>query len=98
MADIEIHRPHGLDLARAQGLAQEWLEQAQNDWGMHCTHSTLEGQDTVTFERVGAQGVLRVDATHFDMQISLGFLLRSYKKQIEDKVNRNLDEALDRLA
>ena len=98
MADIVIHRPHGLDLARAQGLAQEWLAQAQNDWGMQCTHGTLAGQDTVTFERAGAQGVLRVDATHFDTQISLGFLLRAYKKQIEDKVNRNLDEALDRLA
>ncbi|WP_297721133.1 polyhydroxyalkanoic acid system family protein [Limnohabitans sp. Rim8] len=98
MADIEIHRPHGLDLARAQGLAQEWLAQAQNDWGMLCTHSTLSGQDTVTFERVGAKGVLRVDATHFDMQISLGFLLRAYKKKIEDTINRNLDEALGRLA
>ena len=87
-----------MDLARAQALAQEWLAQAQNDWGMHCTHSTLAEQDTVTFERVGAQGVLMVDATHFEMQISLGFLLRAYKKQIEDKVNRNLDDALGRLA
>jgi putative polyhydroxyalkanoate system protein len=98
MADIEIHRPHGLDLARAQCLAQEWLTQAQNDWGMQCSHSSLAGQDTVTFERTGAQGVLRVDATHFDMQIRLGFLLRAYKKQIEDTISRNLDEALNRLA
>lgn len=96
MADIEIQRPHGLDWAGAQALAQAWQAQAESDWGMRCTHTPGEAQDLVTFERPGAKGVLRVDATQFELQISLGFLLRAYKNQIAEKINRNLDEALAR--
>ena len=97
MADIEIQRTHSLDWAGAQALAQAWQAQAESDWGMTCTHTPGEGEDRLTFERVGAQGRLRVDATQFELQITLGFLLRAYKTQIAEKINRNLDEALARL-
>ncbi len=94
MADIEIQRNHGLDWAGAQALAQSWRAQAESDWGMTCTHTPGETQDRLTFERPGAQGVLRVDAVQFELQITLGFLLRAYKSQMAEKINRNLDEAL----
>jgi putative polyhydroxyalkanoate system protein len=97
MADIEIQRAHGLGWAGAQSLAKSWQAQAENDWGMTCTHTPGEGEDRLTFERVGAQGALRVNATQFELQITLGFLLRAYKSQIADKINRNLDEALAHL-
>jgi putative polyhydroxyalkanoate system protein len=97
MADIEIQRTHGLDWAGAQALAQAWRVQAETDWGMKCSHSSGEGEDRLTFERAGAQGVLRVNATQFELQITLGFLLRAYKTLIAEKINRNLDEALARL-
>ena len=61
---------------------------------MSCTHSPGDTEDRLTFERPGAQGVLRVDAVQFELQITLGFLLRAYKSQIAEKINRNLDEAL----
>ena len=96
-SDIEIQRTHGLAWAGAQALAQAWQAQAESDWGMTCTHTPGEGEDRLTFERAGAQGLLRVDATRFELQITLGFLLRAYKAQIADKINRNLDEALARL-
>ena len=94
MADIEIQRTHGLDWAGAQALAQAWRAQAESDWGMTCTHTPGDTEDRLTFERPGAQGVLRVDAVQFELQITLGFLLRAYKSQIAEKINRNLDEAL----
>jgi len=94
MADIEIQRTHGLDWAEAQSWAKAWQAQVESDWGMTCTHAPGEGEDRVTFERPGAQGVLRVDATQFELQITLGFLLRAYKAQIANKINRNLDKAL----
>jgi putative polyhydroxyalkanoate system protein len=97
MADIEIQRAHGLGWAGAQSLAKAWQAQAESDWGMTCTHTPGEGEDRLTFERVGAQGALRVNATQFELQITLGFLLRAYKSQIADKINRNLDEALAHL-
>ena len=77
MADIEIQRAHGLGWAGAQSLAQAWQAQAESDWGMTCTHTPGEGEDRVTFERPGAQGLLRVDAAQFELQITLGFLLRA---------------------
>lgn len=98
MADIEIQRTHGLDWAGAQALAQAWRAQAESDWGMTCTHTPGEGEDQVTFDRPGAQGLLRVDVTQFELQVTLGFLLRAYKGQIAEKIERNLDEALARLA
>jgi putative polyhydroxyalkanoate system protein len=97
MADIEIQRTHGLDWAGAQALAQAWRAQAETDWGMKCSHSPGEGEDRLTFERAGAQGLLRVNATQFELQITLGFLLRAYKTLIAEKINLNLDEALARL-
>ena len=98
MADIEIQRAHGLGWAGAQSLAQAWQAQAESAWGMTCTHTPGEGEDRVTFERPGAQGLLRVDAAQFELQITLGFLLRAYKTQIAEKINRTLDEALAREA
>ena len=97
MADIEIQRTHGLDWSGAQALAQAWRAQAESDWGMTCTHTPGEGEDHLTFERVGAQGALRVTATQFELQITLGFLLRAYKTLIAEKINLNLDEALARI-
>ena len=79
-------------------MAQAWQAQAESDWGMTCTHTPGEGEDRVTFERPGAQGLLRVDAAQFELQITLGFMLRAYKTQIAEKINRNLDEALAREA
>jgi len=73
MADIEIQRNHGLDWAGAQALAQSWRAQAESDWGMTCTHTPGETEDRLTFERPGAQGVLRVDAVQFELHITLGF-------------------------
>lgn len=97
MADIDIQREHGLDWAGAQSLARTWQAQAESDWGMRCVYTPGAGEDCVTFERPGAQGLLRVDAQQFALQITLGFLLRAYKSQIAEKINRNLDEALTRL-
>ena len=94
MADIEIQRAHGLDRAGAQALAHSWRAQAESDWGMSCTHTPGEAEDLITFERPGAKGQLRVDAAQFELQITLGFLLRAYKNQMAEKINRNLDEAL----
>ena len=94
MADIEIQRNHGLDWTGAQALAQSWRAQAESEWGMTCTYTPGDTADRLTFERPGAQGMLRVDAVQFELQITLGFLLRAYKNQMAEKINRNLDEAL----
>jgi len=98
MADIEIRRLHDLNWAQAQALALAWRDQAQNDWGMTCTYTPGEQQDSLHFERPGAKGLLTVNAQDFVLQMELGFLLRAYNRQIAEKINSNLDEALAKLA
>ena len=95
MAEIHIHRVHGLSRDAALGLARDWQAQAEQDWGLRCTAQTREGQLLIAFERTGLQGKLRVDAEAFDLQLTLGFLLSAYRARIEAELQRRLDGWLD---
>ena len=77
MADIHIHRSHGLGLAKARKIAWKWAEAAEEKFGMECT--VIEGED----ER--RRRVHRAPASTagcsstpiaFDLDARLGFLLR----------------------
>ena len=95
MAEIHIHRVHGLSRDAALGLARDWQAQAEQDWGLRCTAQTREGQLLIAFERTGLQGQLCVDAEAFDLQLTLGFLLSAYRARIEAELQRRLDGWLD---
>jgi putative polyhydroxyalkanoate system protein len=91
MADIHIHRAHGLSRDAALALARDWQAQAEQDWGLHCQAQTLEDQCLIAFERTGLQGRLRVNAEAFELQLTLGFLLSAYRTRIESELQRRLD-------
>ena len=44
MADIHIHRSHGLGLAKARKTAWKWAETVEEKFGMECT--VIEGEDS----------------------------------------------------
>ncbi len=98
MADISIHRPHKLGLAKARKVAWEWAEEVETRFDMECT--VIEGgtQDTVEFKRSGVNGTLVVAADHFDLQARLGFLLGAFSKTIEAEITKNLDSLLAKTA
>jgi hypothetical protein len=83
MAEIHIHRVHG--------LAQGWQIQAEQEWGLHCTTASDEGQQLIAFERPGLQGRLRVSREAFELQLTLGFLLSAYRARIEAELQQRLD-------
>ena len=62
MADIHIHRSHGLGLAKARKTAWKWAETVEEKFGMECT--VIEGRDSdvVEFTRAGVDGRLLVTA------------------------------------
>jgi putative polyhydroxyalkanoate system protein len=96
MSHINIHRTHGLGLAKARKVAWQWAEDVEKKFDMEC--SVLEGEtsDTVQFTRSGVDGQLIVAADHFDLQAKLGFLLGAFSKTIEAEILKNLDALLAR--
>ncbi|HBH37076.1 MAG TPA: polyhydroxyalkanoic acid synthase [Curvibacter sp.] len=98
MAEIHIHRAHGLAWDEARDLARDWQTQAEQAWGLHCTVQSGEGQHHIVFERPGLQGWLRVSREAFELQLTLGFLLSAYRARIEEELQRRLDGWLDAAA
>jgi putative polyhydroxyalkanoate system protein len=94
MADIKIHRPHKLGLAKAREVAWSWAEEVEKRFDMECTVIEGETQDTVEFKRSGVNGTLVVAPDHFDLRAKLGFLLGAFSKTIEGEITKNLDQLL----
>ena len=94
MADIHIHRPHGLGLAKARKVALQWAEDAEKKFEMECTIVEGETSDTVEFTRSGVKGELLVEAHQFTLDAKLGFLLGAFSKTIEAEIEKNLDALL----
>ena len=58
---------------------------------MRCTYQEGSLQDLVTFEGTGAKGTLEVNATSFDLNVKLGFMLGNFKDKIEAVIRKKLD-------
>ena len=91
MADIHIHRQHGLSLAQARKMAFQWAEQVEEEFDMECVYEEGETTDEVSFKRSGVSGTLTVSPDSFELQARLGFLLGAFKDRIESEIVKNLD-------
>ncbi len=94
VADLHIHREHGLGLAGARKVAQQWAEHAEQEFGMECTVEEGSSADTVHFARSGVKGSLHVGADAFELHAKLGLLLGAFKGRIEAEIVKNLDTLL----
>lgn len=96
MPDIHIHRDHELGLSDAREVAKGWAEKAERKLDMSCRYEEGDAEDVLHFSRAGAQGTLAVNAECFELRATLGFLLGSFKDQIEQEIARQLDELIGR--
>jgi putative polyhydroxyalkanoate system protein len=94
MADLHLRREHTLGLARARKVALKWAEDMEAKLEMDCTLVEGDDSDVLEFTRSGVDGRMVVAGDHFDLEATLGFLLRPFKGQIEAEAARQLDEAL----
>ena len=94
MADLQLRREHTLGLARARKVALKWAEDMEGKLEMECTLIEGDDSDVIEFTRAGVDGRMVVAAGFFELEASLGFLLRPFKGQIESEATRQLDEAL----
>jgi putative polyhydroxyalkanoate system protein len=94
VADLHIHRPHALGLAKARKIAFVWAEHVEERFGMRCTYQEGKTADEVCFSRPGVDGTLRVTRDEFELQAKLGFLVGTFKGRIESEIVKNLDDLL----
>ena len=102
MPQILIDRPHGLSLADAQAIAAAWAQSAQDDFGMQVqiAPDPAPPQDHVLwhFRRTGAHGTLRVTSERFVLDVTLGFLLGTYRDRIEAGLLQSLEQRLQAMS
>ncbi|MDM0077399.1 polyhydroxyalkanoic acid system family protein [Variovorax sp. J2P1-59] len=94
MSEIHIERNHGLGLAAAREVARQWMQQAEQDYGMECTYAEGEVCDVAQFNRAGIDGSVEVSADTFTLNATLGFLYGSFSEQIEQRLLQSLDALL----
>ena len=94
MADLHVLRPHQLGLAKARQLALRWAQQAESEFGLHCTYEAGQQEDEVGFSRPGVEGTLVVSHDRFELNARLGFLLGAFKDRIEREIVSNFDALL----
>jgi putative polyhydroxyalkanoate system protein len=94
MADIHIHRSHGLGFAKARSTAWKWAEHVEEKFGMECTVVEGDDRDVVAFSRSGVDGTLVVTGDAFELDAKLGFLLGAFRGTIETEIEGYLDALL----
>ncbi len=96
MSDITYQRSHTLGLEKARELAQEWVAGAAGKLGLSCDYQEGAEQDTVTFERMGVKGAMKVSGTEFDLQVKLGMMMAALKPMIEAEVSKSLGRIIEK--
>lgn len=86
MADITIVQQHVLSMDDARAAAQKVADQMQADYEM-----AWEWQgDVLAFKRTGFSGTLALAEGQATLELSLGIMLRSFAKKIEEQVTKNM--------
>ncbi|HET9652016.1 MAG TPA: polyhydroxyalkanoic acid system family protein [Usitatibacter sp.] len=88
MADIDLHRAHGLGVEAARTAADRMLEHLAQRFGLR---GAWEG-NVLRFERPGVNGRLAVGDHDLHLTVSLGFLLKAMRGTIENAVERELNQ------
>lgn len=101
MSEIQIERHHTLGLARARQVADAWMQEARERWGLQFENQPWAGADAdegatdvIQFNGLGADGQAQVTAAGFSVQLTLNGLMAAFAPMVEDKMARKLDELL----
>jgi len=90
MSDIKLVRSHSLPLAKAKALAQKAADALAAEYDLT---SEWRG-NTLRFHRSGVDGQMHVTDSEIKLDVTLGFLLKAFKRKIAGHIERNLEELL----
>src|ERR1039458_6635697 len=90
MPDISFVKPHSLSIVKARALVQKVIDDLSGEYGLS---SEWHG-DTLHFHRSGVDGRGRVNDSDIGLHITLGFLVKPFKSQIVDHIERSFTSLL----
>jgi len=90
MADIELVKPHSLTVVKAKALVQKAADALAAEYGLS---SEWRG-DSLHFHRSGVDGEMHVTDSEIRLHVTLGFLLKAFKKRLLEQIERNFDRLL----
>ena len=96
MSDVKFQQAHNLGLEKARELARQWADDSAKKMGLSCKHVEGADQDTITFERMGVNGVMTVSGTSFDLNVKLGMMMAAFKPMIESEISKNLGRIIEK--
>jgi len=96
MSDVTFQQSHTLGLDKARELAAQWVATSAAQLGLNCDHQQGAYQDTITFERMGVKGTMKVTGTEFDLQVKLGMMMAAFKPMVEAEIAKNLGRLIDK--
>ena len=96
MSDVTFQQAHTLGLPKARELAQRWVDGPAQKMGLSCARTEGAEQDTINFERSGVNGVMKVSATSFDVDIKLGMMMKAFKPMIEAEISKSFSRMVEK--
>jgi len=96
MSEVKFQQAHNLGLEKARELAKQWASDSARQMGLSCKHVEGADQDTITFERMGVNGVMTVSGTSFDLNVKLGMMMAAFKPMIESEISKNLGRIIEK--
>ena len=87
MSDIVIYRKNNKNVAEARTAAERQAGELANRFGLRSHWQ----DDTLIFERPGANGELAISEEEVILTVSLGLLLRALKPSLEREIQRQFD-------
>jgi putative polyhydroxyalkanoate system protein len=90
MPSIDIRRKHKLTLKEAKDAVKKTATAIGKKFGI----SSRWSGNTLSFERAGANGEIKVTASEVHVTAQLGFLLGTLKPLIEKEIETHLDREL----
>jgi hypothetical protein len=78
--DIHIERNHTLGIAGARKVAHQWIEQAEQEFGLECVYTPGEDRDVATFTRAGIDGTVEVTARYVHARCDAGLPVQQLQR------------------
>ena len=92
MPDLRIEKAHSFDFATARTQAQQWLQEAQAEFGLQAPYHQGDNVDTATIKKSGVDAKAVLDANKIVFEADFNFLAKPFKGVIQSGIQQGLDK------
>lgn len=92
MPDIHIQHAHSFDFATARSKAKQWLNEAQQEYGLAFNYVEGEEADVATIKKAGVDAKATLTADKVVFEADLAFLAKPLKSVITQGIDEGLQK------